>query len=60
MSKRKSQVDRAIDALEEKKADVLSKANAEAAAIEHAIKTLRATARKPRTTKAAPDATHDA
>lgn len=42
MSKRKSQLDHAIDALEEKKADILAKAQAEVTAIEHAILTLNA------------------
>lgn len=39
---KKTQLDRAIDALEAKKADVLTKANAEAAAFDHAIQQLKA------------------
>lgn len=42
MSKRKSQVERAIEALEEKKAELGKRYNAEAEALDHAIKALRA------------------
>ena len=41
MSKR-SQIDRAIDSLEDKIADIRAKANAEVTAMEHAVLTLKA------------------
>jgi hypothetical protein len=41
MSKRKSQVERAVEALEEKRAAILTKANTEAGALQQAIQELK-------------------